>query len=369
MFDSIAPVIVKPKFIDWKTPKFLDIDTGDNDIKTYEILKGAENFLHSELDVKASTMKDVYKKAPEIWKQLKDYRLKVAAENPNEKEAFTFDKSTVVYLSNSANELVDIVDLQTDERYNEFKQNLEKYILNVTTITKTRKFYSEGKNIVKLICYDKDIELPAVDYAPVIIIEYNINKSTYMVYTGILVYKTFTLIPTIGTYYETDKLSTLINNFNFDDALEYANEQADSLYNNYQHFVQNPVEISARELISLLKKVGYKLELKTDDDLASISAIEDEASNEKIQQFFNTFKFKTSETAYDILNLTELKKMFRYNELTLLDVLSVLSKEYLNYEGAKITVDVLSSIVFDLSSKHNDKKEVEAIKEEVVEEE
>ena len=59
--------------------------------------------------------------------------------------------------------------------------------------------------------------------------------------------------------------------------------------------------------------------------------------------------------------------MFRYNELTLLDLLSILSKEYLNYEGSKITADILNSIVFNLLDKQNDKKQIESIKNEVIE--
>lgn len=359
MFETIIPTILKPKTVEWDTPKYLKIDTGDNYNKTYEILKGAENFLYSELDIKSSTMKDVFKKAPDIWKQLKDYRLKIAEDDPD--ITFNFVKPTVAYLSNSSNEIIDIVDFKNEDKFKEFLENLENYNLNITTITKTRKFYSEGKNIIKLICYDKDIELPKVSKAPVVVIEYNITKSIYSVYTGILIYNDFTLIPSMNVYYETDKLSTLINQFNFEDALDYATQKASILYENYEKFKQNPVEISARELITLLKKVGYKLELKTDDDLDKIKNINDETSNAKIQDFFNTFRLKTAESAYDILNLTELKKMFRYNKLTLLDVLSILSKEYLNYEGAKITMDILSTLVHNILSKQIDRNDIDII--------
>ena len=84
-----------------------------------------------------------------------------------------------------------------------------------------------------------------------------------------------------------------------------------------------------------------------------------------MQNFFNTFTFSTGESAHDILALPELKKIFRYNKLTILDVLTILSKEYLTWDGSKINADILGGIVFNLYDKQNDKKQVELIKLEV----
>lgn len=366
MFNSIVPQILKAKDIKWDNPRYLSVSK-ENEKVDYILMKSAETFLCSQLDMKANTLKEVYKKAPEIWKQLKDFRLDEASKNPDTTKAFNLNKESLIYLVNDSNEILDICDTMYEENYKQFEKDLEKYILDITTITRTRKFYTEGKNIIKLVCYDAQAQLPEEDYTPVVIIEFCNNKATYKAYTGILIYKTFTFIPALNSYFETDKLSNLITQFNINDALDYAKENAEDLFEKYKSFLNNPIEISARELISLLKKVGYKLELNLDDSLDSIANINDEESNLKIQHFFNTFTFKTSETAYDILSLTELKKMFRYNELTLLDLLSILSKEYLNYEGSKITADILNSIVFNLLDKQNDKKQIESIKNEVIE--
>ena len=64
--------------------------------------------------------------------------------------------------------------------------------------------------------------------------------------------------------------------------------------------------------------------------------------------------------------MSDLKKTFRYNKLTLLDMLTLLSKEYLNYSSAKITADILSNIVFKLShSVSVDKYQSDDVKREI----
>ena len=107
------------------------------------------------------------------------------------------------------------------------------------------------------------------------------EKSQYKVFTGILIYKSFTFVPSISSYLETDKLSDFIKYIDIEEALNYATENANNLFEAYKTFESNPVEVSARELISILKKVGYKLQLKTDDQLDVIESISDETSNEK----------------------------------------------------------------------------------------
>lgn len=368
MFESMLAKAIQPKQIIWDNPKKLDIKLNKEDPKydTYEILKGAETFLHKQIDIKPSTSKEIFKKAEEVWKELKDIQLQKCQDNPDERNVFSLTKKTVLYLVDDYKNLIDIIDVKYEDAINEFKQALEKFTIDISTTEKTKKFYTEGKGgLIKLVCYDSKAVLPEQDYTPIVLIEFNNIKSTYIVYTGILIYRTFTFIPSISYFQKCDSLSDFIQSFNLDDAMIHTNEKAEELYNAYKTFEANPVEVSARELISILKKVGYKLELKTDDELDTIQDMTDEESNTKIQRFFNTFKFTTGETAYDILSLSELKKIFRYNKLTLLEVLEILSKEYLSYEGVKITGEVLSSLVYNLFDKQNDKRQAESIKKEI----
>lgn len=370
MFESMLIKIIKPKEITWNRPKSIYLRTDEDVQKPHEyeylIYKGADNFLHKQLDIKPSTSKEVFKKSEDIWKQLKDIQLTKAADNSDERYRFSLDKESIVYLIDDYKNLIDVFDVRDKENLKEFKDKLEKFTLDITTNTKTSKFFTDGKNgLIKLICYDAKADLPKQDYTPVVLIEYNNEKSQYKVFTGILIYETFTFVPSISSYIEADRLSDFIKVVDIDEALKYSTETGLDLYNSYKSFEENPVEISARELISLLKKVGYKLELKTDDQLDVIENISDEVSNTKIQNFFNTFTLTTGETAHDILSLSELKKIFRYNKLTLLEVLSILSKEYLTYDGSKITADLLGSLVFNLYDKQNDKRQAESIKKEM----
>lgn len=368
MFEAMLTKVTKPADVVWDSPKYLHIKLASEDDKydTYEILKGADIFLHKQLDLKPSTSKEVYKKAELIWKQLKDEQLKKAKDNPDPRAMFYLTKPEVLYLTDEYKNVVDVFDARNDDAIKEFEEQLEKFTLDITTNEKTDKFFTDGKGgLVKLVFYKHGTDLTKEDYVPVVILEYNNNKSQYKVYTGILIYDPFVFIPNISTYSDANTLSDFIKGFNIDEILKYSTENAEELYKSYTQFKENSVEISARELISLLKKVGYKLQLKTDDQLDEIEAIQDSESNQKIQEFFNTFTLTTGETAYDILSLSELKKIFRYNKLTLLEVLAILSKEYLTYDGTKITADVLSSIVFNLYDKQNDKRQAESIKHEI----
>ena len=368
MFEAMLTKVVRPKDVVWDSPKYLHVKINPEDEKydTCEILKGADIFLHKQLDLKPSTSKEVYKKAETIWKELKDEQLRKAKDNPDPRAMFYLTKPEVLYLMDDYKNVVDVFDARNEDAIKEFEDQLEKFTLDITTHEKTDKFFTDGKGgLVKLVFYRHGIDLTKEDYTPVVILEYNNEKSQYKLYTGILIYNTFTFIPNISIFSDTDTLSDFIKRFDIDEVLKYSEENAKGLYESYLQFKENAVEISARELISLLKKVGYKLQLKTDDQLDAIEAIQDSESNEKIQEFFNTFTLTTGETAYDILSLSELKKIFRYNKLTLLEVLAILSKEYLTYDGSKITADVLSSIVFNLYDKQNDKRQAESIKNEI----
>ena len=61
MFDSILGKVLKPQHIGWVSPKYLDIDI-DGDRRQFEILKGADTFLHKQIDIKPATSKEVFKK-------------------------------------------------------------------------------------------------------------------------------------------------------------------------------------------------------------------------------------------------------------------------------------------------------------------
>ena len=77
--------VVRPKDVVWESPKYLHIKINNEDKKydTYEILKGADIFLHKHLDLKPSTSKEVFKKAESIWRLLKDEQLRKAGDNPD----------------------------------------------------------------------------------------------------------------------------------------------------------------------------------------------------------------------------------------------------------------------------------------------
>ena len=368
MFDEIIPRMVKFNSVKWVGPDLLEIDEEGNDNTHFKMLKGAETYLHKQIGLKNTTSKDVFKLSESIWIQLQKNQLSKLEEDPNPSTRFYLNKPSLVYLSDKYNQIIDIFDAFNDEEKSKFEESMQKFILDITTRDKTNKFYADGRDgLVKLICYKAGAVLPDEDFTPVVLLELNNIKSTYSAYTGILIYKTFTFIPSVSCLLSENKLSDFIKYLNIDDTLKMSEEASQDLYNSYLSFKDNPVEVSARELIKILNKVGYKLSLKEDNQLDAIDKMMDEENNAKIQNFFNTFTLKTNETAYNILALPELKKIFRYNSLTLLDVLAILSKEYLSYEGVKITCDVLGSIVYSLFDKENDKKQAESIKEEVIE--
>ena len=367
MFDTIITKCVKPDYVSWETPTTMLLGLNDEKPQVYELLKGAEEFIHKQIDIKVSTSKEIYKKASEIWKQLRDTKLRELTDSPNETDKFDLVSDNVYYLINDYKQIVDIVKFYSDDQKNKFIEDLEKYNLELTTTNKTKKFFTDGKGgLIKLVCYDKNLDVTQEDYVPVVMLELNNTKSKYTIYTGIFIYNTFTFIPSISCDYSDDSLSHFISSFDIDNNLEYSSQKAENYYENYCKFRDNAMEISVREVTNLLKSVGYKLQLDDSDKLSPIQNISDEETNLRIQNFYNTFKDITGETTLDILQLSELKKTFRYNKLTLVDVLSMLSKEYLQYEGSKVTADILGNIVFKLfNTKNIDKVQVESLKNEV----
>lgn len=368
MFDMMITKCAQPKEVFWEAPTKLAIDLGDDDgIQSYDLLKGAEEFLHKQIEVKPATSKELYKKSDTTWKEFRDIQLAKAKDKPLDTEVFELNKKTLVYLITDRKEVVDIVDLKTEEKLEEFLNLHQKYILDVTTITRTKKFFADGRGgLIKLVCYDKDIDVTAEDYVPVVILETNNSKSTYKVYSGIFMYKSFTFVPSISCDLEEKCLSDFIKAFDMEIRLNYAQERCAEMYEAYKTFLEKPVEISVREMTSLCKKIGYKLELDDGNTLHPIENLSDEENNKKVQEFYNTFVTVTGESAYEILQLSDLKKTFRYNKMTLLEVLEMLSKEYLKYDGSKITAEILGDIVFKLyDSKNVDRMQSEAVKNEI----
>ena len=371
MFSEFLTDVVTPVDIDWCSPNKMLCDLGDG-FKTYKLLKGAEEYLHKQIDVKTSTSKEVYKKDETIWKELRDIQLQRCKDNPNERERFEMTSPSVVYLTTlnsndmQTGEIVDIIDLKSED-VEEFRDLVNQFNINITTMNTAKKFFQSGKGgIYKFVCYDKEANVENDKYTPIILLELNHEKSIYRLYSGILLYSEFIFIPSVSCDLEDKKYYDFLKHFNMREYLDYSKERAEELYQSYLKFKENPIDVSARELTTLLKKVGYKLELDSVDKVSPIENLIDEQNNQKIQDFYNTFKNTTGETALDILNLSDFRKTFRYNKITLLDVLAILSKEYVTYEGSKITAEILGDVVYKLYSTNSaDKSQVTQIEKEI----
>ena len=110
MFEKMIAKVVQPKSISWNTPKFIEYETTDSEGKQLaEIKKGADVFLHKQIDLKPATSKEVYKKSESIWKQLLQHQLDKCLDNPDNRYGFSLDKETVVYLIDDYNNLIDVV--------------------------------------------------------------------------------------------------------------------------------------------------------------------------------------------------------------------------------------------------------------------
>lgn len=377
MFEMIATRCVQPKEAEWIKPNAVNLKVNEDDsFVRYDLLKGAQDYLHKMVELKPSTSIEVFKKSDLIWRDLRDLQLHNAYDKPREVEQFSLTKPTVVYLvrddeTNGGNtadfSVVDMQDLKTEARVSEFEVAHEQFIVDLTTTTgSTNLLFGESKGgLVKFVIYDKNTDFENDEYIPSVIVEYNPNKSLYTAYTCLFIYKGFTFIPTVGAEICCNSLIDFILSFNLSALLDLAKERASETYESYKYFKNNPMEISVRELTSLFKKVGYKIELDSEDAIQPIANITDDESNQLIQNFYNTFRFTTGETALEILQLSEFRKTFRYNKITLLDALSIMSKEYLTYTGSKITAELLGDIVYKLyDAKSVDKIQVETIKHE-----
>lgn len=371
MFNEFLTNVTKPKKVEWSAPNKVYLDLGDGTLKPFDLMKGAEEYLHKQIDIKVSTSKEVFKKAESVWGELRDIQLQKCKDNPNVNERFDLEAPSVMYLTTVGSDdrqhgdIVDIIDLKKND-VEEFEDIVENFKLLVTTMVKTRMFFQDSKGgLQKFVLYDKDANIENDEYTPIVMLELNHEKSNYKVYSGILLYKPFIFIPAFSSDLEEKKYYDFLRRFNVDEMLSYTKERGEEVYNSYLEFEKNPVEISARELTSILKRVGYKLEIDDLDVLHPIENLDDEENNKMVQDFYNTFKFSTGETAFDIIKMSDFRKTFRYNKVTMLDVLAMLSKEYMKYEGSKITADILGDIVYKLYARSSaDKEQVKQIENE-----
>lgn len=362
MFDSLMIKIQQLEGVKLETPQNIMINV-DSDYRLVELYKGAIDYIHKELGVKLSTSKDLYKINKQMWNSLIEFLVEKSSEEKSSFDCFSFNSPYLYYLVDNNYNVVDVVKFTDGEQLDIFKNKLEQYIADVTTVDRTRKFYADSKDgTVKLVCYDSKDDIVEQDYTPVVIVEYNSNKSIYKVYTGILVYRTFTFIPSVGLYGDYDRVHQLIVNFDIMEALNHAKECGPELYELYQNFEKDNEQISVRELMRLLDKFGYRLQLQNDDSIGTIENISDEESVVDIVDFFNTFVGTTGETALDVIRLPELQKIFKYNKLTFMTLLHIISKEYLTFEGSKIKMDDIINIIFKLHSKAIDREQAERLK-------
>lgn len=377
MLDTLVTKCVTPKAVTWDAPTKMTLDLGDEDgAQLYTLQKGALEYLHNKIEVKVSTSKELYKKSEEMWRQLRDNQLAEAKDKMVEADVFYLEKPTVFYLITDSRDIIDIIDFPSKEDYENFKLKHQNFNLDLTTMNKTRKILTEGTGgLVKFICYGKDIDITAVDYTPIVILECNNIKSKYLTYNGILMCDinredgdniVYNIVPSVSANLDEKCLSTLIEYFNMEKAIDFAKEKSEDLYKAYKEFQKNPIEISAREMTSLCKSLGYKLELDDGNTLHPFENMSDESNKMRIQRFYNTFVDVTGESAYEILQMSDLKRTFRYNNMTLIEMLTILSKEYLASSGSKITAEVLSDIVYKLYyNKNVDKVQSEDVKNDI----
>ena len=368
-FENKPTRCVIAKEAEWNSPDRISLDLGDGEgFKVYELLKGAEDYLHKELGLKTKTSNEVYKKSEPIWKELKDVLLDKCKDKSTDIERFELNKPTIAYIVNDEGYVIDIEDLKTENVLEEFKVSHEKFNDYLNTREISEGIFKECKGALsKYVIYTTGIDIINEPYVPVVILELNFTESTFKAFSGILIYKTFTFIPALSADIEDTKFIDFVRRLDMEELLKYSNSRGEELYESYLRFKENPVEISAREITALFKKVGYKVEFDGDKTkIKLIGNLNDKESNLRIQEFYNSFQQVTGESAFEIVQLDDFKKIFRYNKLSILDVLAIMSKEYLTYGTTKITADILSDILYKLYENNTtDKLRAKTIEDEI----
>lgn len=357
ILDNLICKLEEPKDIILKDYNHLNFKLNDVNMDS-EILKSAKNKIYKNLGISYNTSKEVFKTEKAIWTDLIS-KCNLINENRDGLRAFNLKNDNISYILDQNN---NIVDIGVDCDKNDIKNRLEILNLELTTTDHTKKFFADSKNdTLKLVCYDKDIDIVKEHYTPIVILEMNHNKSIYNVYTGILIYNNFTFLLNIDANIKETSFIDLLYSLNMNEQMDLAKQDGQGLYEKYQDILKADTEISVRELTRLLKKhCGYKLEYDpSNDSLLGIQQIQDSESNKLITNYYNTFE---GESAIDVITSSELKQIFKYNKLTLVQVLRILSKEYLNYESSRLTANTLSLISYDLISKNMDKIRIQDLK-------
>lgn len=360
MFDLLSAKVVDKSEVSLSRPNELTIlEEGAEKPTTYLIEKGASKFLYKQLGISLSTSKELFKNNEEIWKSFINAQLESKDDKP---APFSFNDENVRYVVDNNYSLIDAT-IMSDDYYEDLKAKLDTFIMEVSSIEHTKKFYFEGSNgLVKLIIYDAEANIVDDEFTPVVILEVNNKKAEYSVYTGILIYDNFTtFIPSMNPVVTYQSYIDFVMGVNILGTLEMSKDKAQDLYDAYLDFKSGHMEISVREVIRILTKAGFKLDVKEDLTLDDIGNLDDEEANMILKDFFNSFKTKTGETAEDLLNLSEIKKIFRYNKLTIVELLEMLSKQYISESGAKITAQILSDLVFGLYTKKTDNMDAKGI--------
>lgn len=360
MLESLNAKVLNVKEASLTKPNELTIlEDGADRYDVYTMEKAANKYLYKQLDATMSTSKELYKSNEEFWKQYIDDKLKEKDDKP---KPFKFNDENVRYIVDESHNIIDITEM-SDDYFEDFKSKLDMFLMEVNSTEHTEEFCFDGVGgLVKLVLYRSKTEMVEQDYTPVVICEINNKRAEYSIYTGILIYKTFTFIPSMNPVATYQSFIDFIFGINILGTLELSENNARGLYDAYLDFTSNNIEISARELIRVLTKAGYKLQLKEDMSLDDIDKLRNEESNITIKNFFNTFKLSTGETAEDILNLSEIKKVFKYNKLTIVDLLKILSNEYLSQDDkAKVNAQILSDLVFGLYTKRIDATDARGI--------
>ena len=373
--DSMARSLancIRPKKVEWATPTtmYLEIDDGE-EVKPYELNKCAEKFLYKRVDLGAPMSKELFKKSEDLWKQLRDMQLAKCKDRAKINDQFDLTSSNIVYMATKGGDIVDIVELSNDEEFEQLDEANQKFNLEISTRENTSTIFGTGGGgLIKFILYNKDYNVESRDYTPVLLIELNHLKGTYLIYNGIMIYESGrfqTFIPSTTPFVSSDKYHLFVQGFNIDDFLQYTEENAQDLYDVYKQCKENPIEISLREMMAILSKIGCKPALdKYDfDKVSPFSKIFNEETNTALQEYFNSYKFKTRESVPDLIGLSEFRKTFRYNELTMLDLLKMLSYEYMNYDDTRVTAEILSKIVLKVYDRGNaDKQQIQIVKNE-----
>ena len=364
MFDTFMVKALEHDDVVFSEPHLLTI-TNKEDVKDYSILKGAENYIYKRLKLRPATSNKINK---QIWNDLIRDRLEFAETNYSKvTEQFVKDDNYLMYLVDESYNLVDLYNCYgSEEDKQQFLDKLKQFKFLITTSDMFGKTFCDGKDgIGKFIFYRKDADLVEDDYTPVVFVEMNHKSSTYNVYSGIYMYKESLYIPTLQTLLSCDSFSDFVKHLDIDNFLDLSEKSGQQIYDNYREYEKNCDEISVREVVNVLKTIGYKLKLADDDNIAEIDNMTDEDNSMRLQEFFNTFRFTTGESAVAILSLSEIQKIFRYNKLTVIDLLKILSKEYLTYDGCKVTAGLLASYAFPMYGSKTDKQQVTTIQNEL----